>query len=71
MKQNRNRRTDTENKQGVDGGEVWAKQVKEIKKRNFVKKQISPKHVMYSRGNIVNNIVITLYGDEYQTDHND
>ena len=25
MKQNRNRRTDTENKQGVDGGEVWAK----------------------------------------------
>ena len=45
---------------GVTG---WAKREKGIKKYKLpVIKQVSHRDVMYSTGNTVNNIVITLYG---------
>ena len=68
-KQNRNRLTDTENKLVVARGEEgrgWTNQVKGVKRYTLaVIKQKSHRDVMYSMVNIVNNIVITLYGDKW------
>ena len=68
-KQNRNRLTDTENKLVVARGEEgrgWTNEVKGVKRYTLaVIKQKSHRDVMYSMVNIVNNIVITLYGDKW------
>ena len=64
--QNRRKLIDTENKLVLDrreGKGGWAKSIKGIKKSSY--KINKSQDVVYNTGNIINNTVITLYGDRW------